>query len=490
MINPILLPELRLMLAEGDEDGLKNFVTELHPASVAEFSEGLDVEETWRVLGYAPLAMQADIFSYYAHPKQDEMVHGSGRKRMSALIEEMAPDDRIDLLKRIDENVVEEILPLLAKAERQDVRTLLSYPDSSAGAVMTTEYASVPDDITAGEAISRLRLQAPDNEMIYYIYVLGRDRHLLGFVSLKTLILARPNTLVADIMESDVVSVNVADDQEEVAKKMARYDMLAIPVVDDNGRLVGIVTHDDVIDVIEEEATEDAHRMGGVAPIEGNYLETPFASIWIKRSVWLSFLFVAEMITFTAMAHYEHALSKVLVLSLFIPLVIATGGNSGASRHADLPRDVFGANHARVVVEGSETRILDGPGPRRDVGRDRLFPFDAGQRLAAGRRRGALGFGAGHLAGGGRDLSVGHDRRLDAAADLPTPGLRPRLRQQPVRGDVRRRDGDHDLFQYRVCVFGSAAVANVVHILQLRRSIEGSCGQHATWLKPIPVRPS
>lgn len=330
MFNPILLPELRLMLAEGDDDGLKNFVVELHPASVAEFSEGLDVEDTWRVLVHAPLGLQAEIFSYYSDAKQDEMVHGSGRQRMSALLEEMAPDDRIDLLKRIDENVVEEILPLMAKAERQDIRTLLSYPDSSAGAVMTTEYASVPDDITAGEAISRLRLQAPDNEMIYYIYVLGRDRHLLGFVSLKTLILAKPNTLVADIMESDVVSVNVADDQEDVAKKLGRYDMLAIPVVDDNGRLVGIVTHDDVMDVMVEEATEDAHRMGGVAPIEGDYLETPFLSIWIKRSIWLSVLFVAGMFTFNALAHYHELLQEVVVLGLLVPLVIATGGNSGA----------------------------------------------------------------------------------------------------------------------------------------------------------------
>ncbi len=189
---------------------------------------------------------------------------------MSALLEEMAPDNRVDLLKRLDESVVEELLPLIAKAERQDIRQLLSYPEESAGAVMTTEYASVPDDITCGEAISRLRLQAPNNEMIYYIYVLGSDRHLLGFISLKTLILARPNTLVSELMESDIVSVRVDEDREQVANKMARYDFISIPVIDASGRLVGIVTHDDVMDVVVEAATEDAHMMGAVQPIEGN----------------------------------------------------------------------------------------------------------------------------------------------------------------------------------------------------------------------------
>ncbi len=228
MPNPILIPELRVMLAEQDEQGLIEVTTELHPASVADFTEGLEATETWEVLRHAPLAIQADIFSYFSNTKQDELVHGAGRQRMSALLEEMAPDNRVDLLKRLDPQVVEELLPLVAKAERQDIRQLLSYAEGSAGAVMTTEYASIPDNITAGEAISRLRLQAPNNEMIYYIYVLGSDRHLLGFVSLKTLILAKPNTLVADIMETDVVSVRADEDVEQVTSKMTRYDFLSI----------------------------------------------------------------------------------------------------------------------------------------------------------------------------------------------------------------------------------------------------------------------
>jgi magnesium transporter len=330
MINPILLPELRLMLAEQDAQGLFEVATELHPATVADFTEGLDVEETWEVLSHAPLATQAEIFSYYSNGKQEEMVLGGGRQRMGSLLEEMAPDNRVDLLKRLDDNVVQELLPLIAKAERHDIVTLLSYPEHSAGAVMTTEYASLPADITASEALARLRLVAPENEMIYYIYVIGPERHLQGFISLRDLILAKPGALVSDLMERDVISVRVDDDQEEAAKKLARYDFLAVPVVDSTGKLVGIVTHDDMMDVVVEEATEDVHLLGGMSPIEGNYLEMRFTKVWLNRAMWLSCLFIAELLTFTAMAKYEHMLAQVTVLALFVPLVIATGGNSGS----------------------------------------------------------------------------------------------------------------------------------------------------------------
>ena len=180
MVNPIILPELRLMLAENDDEGLRAVAMELHPATVADFTEGLTVDETWRVLARAPLARQAEIFAYYAIPKQVEMVLGSGRERMSALLEEMASDNRVDLLQNLDPQVVEELLPLVAKAERHDIAMLLSYPESSAGAVMTTEYASLPANITAADALQRLRSEAPDSEMIYYIYVVDDQRHLAG----------------------------------------------------------------------------------------------------------------------------------------------------------------------------------------------------------------------------------------------------------------------------------------------------------------------
>jgi len=330
MYNPLLLPELREMLAAHDADGLSAVIDELHPATTADFSEGLSVEETWQLLDYAPVEKQAEVFAFFPIEKQVEMVSGVGRDRMSKLLEAMSPDDRVDLLKQLDPEVVESLMPLVAKAERQDIRTLLSFPEGSAGSVMTTEYASLPADVTAGDAITLLRQQAPSRETIYYIYVLDEVRHLLGFVSLRDLILAKPTTPVADIMQRDVISVRADQDQEEVARQLAKYDFLALPVVDNQNCLIGIITHDDVLDVMIEEATEDAYQMGGVVPMDEHYLDAPLLTVWRKRAAWLSCLFVAELFTFTALAHFEDEIAAVLALSLFVPLCISTGGNSGS----------------------------------------------------------------------------------------------------------------------------------------------------------------
>jgi len=258
------------------------------------------------------------------------MVCGVGRERMSKLLEVMPPDDRVDLLKQLDPEVVESLVPLVAKAERQDIRMLLSYPEGSAGSVMTTEYATVPSETTAEQAVAMIRQQAPSRETIYYIYVLDKGRHLIGFLSLRDLILARSSETVSEIMQRDVVSVRVDQDREEAAQELAQYDFLAIPVVDDQNRLVGIITHDDVIDVMQEEATEDALLMGGVGSMEEDYLEASFATVWRRRAFWLSALFVAELFTFTALASYEVAIQNIIALSLFVPLCISTGGNSGS----------------------------------------------------------------------------------------------------------------------------------------------------------------
>lgn len=330
MPNPLILPDLRELLAEGDEKGLAEVVNEFHAATVADFAEGLSDEETWRLLDFAPIERQAEVFSFFPIGKQVEMVSGIGRDRMSRLLEAMSPDDRVDLLKRLDTEVVESLMPLVAKAERQDIRALLSFPEGSAGSVMTTEYASLRGDTTVADAIASLRQQAPSRETIYYIYVLDEGRHLLGLVSLRDLILAKPTVAISEIMERDVISVRVDQDREEAVQELAKYDFLAIPVVDDQNRLVGIITHDDVIDVMMEEATEDALHMGGVVAIEENYLDAPFATVWRKRAIWLSCLFVAELFTFTAMASFEGAIAQVVALSLFVPLCISTGGNSGS----------------------------------------------------------------------------------------------------------------------------------------------------------------
>jgi magnesium transporter len=342
--NPLLIPELRVMLAEGDTAGLREVAEELHPATVAEFSEGLDEGEIWGLLEAVPVERQAEIFPYYPMPRQVELVKAADRRRLGPLIEWMAPDNRDDLLRELDPDLVEEILPLIAKAERHDIRMLLSCPEGSAGSLMTTEYASLPADITAGEAIARLRSQAPNSESIYYIYVLDPERKLLGFVSLRDLILAKPTATVAELMQRDVITVRVEEPSEQAVEKLARFDFIALPVVDDRGRLVGIVTHDDVLDAVRQDATDDAQRIAAIAPLGEGYLEAALVSMTWKRGVWLAILFATAAVTAMVLAKWQ---SPHVWLVAFIPLVIASGGNSG-NQSATLVITALSSGDARL----------------------------------------------------------------------------------------------------------------------------------------------
>jgi magnesium transporter len=324
--NPILIPELRVMFAEGDTTGLREVAEELHPVTVAEFTEGLDDGEIWQLLDAVPVERQAEIFPYYPMGRQVELLKAADRAHIGPLLEWMAADNRDDLLRECDPEFVEDILPLVAKAERHDIRMLLSCPEGSAGSLMTTEYASLPADITAGEAITRLRSQAPNSESIYSVYVLDPERRLVGSASLRDLILAKPTALVSDLMQRDVISVRVDDPSEEAVDKLARFDFLAVPVVDDQARLVGIVTHDDVLDAVRQEATDEAHRSAAIAPLGESYLEAAIVSMTWKRGVWLAILFATAAVTAMVLSTspIKHAW-----LVAFIPLIIASGGNSG-----------------------------------------------------------------------------------------------------------------------------------------------------------------
>jgi magnesium transporter len=319
------------MLQENDTAGMKAFCEDIHPATVAEaLNEEFTVEEVWRFLQQTNIKTQALIFEYFPIEWQVKMVEGTGRQHMAKLIEQMSHDDRVDLLRRLMPRVQEGLLRLVDEADRRDIATLVKYEENTAGALMTTDYAWIPANITVSEALDRLRLQAPDRETIYYVFVLDQEHKLLGVLSLRDLILASRHTPVRDLMEKDVITVRVGDDREHVAQELAHYDLLAIPVLDEAGRMVGIVTHDDVIDVVVQEATEDVQRLGGVGPMPESYLETRFGKVWRNRAVWLAGFFVAEMCTIPVLIGFDAALEKIHVLKLFIPLCIATGGNSGS----------------------------------------------------------------------------------------------------------------------------------------------------------------
>ena len=339
MAHPLFGPEVKLMLAERNSAGLREFCEQLHPATVAEaLDDEITPEQVWEVISNANIRTQASVFEYLPPAVQVQMAE-KARPQMGQLLSKMSHDDRVDLLRRLPSRVTEAIMRLVDEADRQDIAKLFQYGENTVGALMTTDYAWLPGTLTAAEAIDQLRQQAPDRETIYYIYVLDdanrrpdgslAPRRLLGVVSLRDLILAPRHALIRELMETDLVTLKYDDDQEAVPQLFARYDFLAAPVVDDQFGLLGIVTHDDVLDVVREEATEDMQRQAAVGPIEGDYLNASFYRVWQSRVKWLAVLFVAELATFTVMERFEELIAAVVVLALFVPLCISTGGNSG-----------------------------------------------------------------------------------------------------------------------------------------------------------------
>jgi magnesium transporter len=330
MTNTLYLPELREMLAENNAAELAHFCTALHPARTAEFMEGLAPSEAWEVLRHAEMGLRVEIFGFFDDEKQVEIAEAVDRREMAALVAEMPPDERVDMLELVDSKVVDELLELVPIDERRDIQRLSAYEEGTAGSVMTTEFARLSENLLVDEAISEIRRQAKDLETVYYLYIVDDEDHLRGLVSFRQLVSAMDSKqTIGDLMERDLFTVNVQDDQEKVADDVAHYDLLAIPVVDEDHRMVGIITHDDVIDVVREEAAEDAYRSVGVAPLDVGYLETALPSLIWKRGVWLTVLFFGALLTAFALQGYEEVMATSPWLVIFIPLVISTGGNTG-----------------------------------------------------------------------------------------------------------------------------------------------------------------
>jgi magnesium transporter len=331
-MTTLFLPELREMLAEDRTDELREFCTALHPARTAEFMEGLDVEETWRVLQHAQPTLQAEIFQYFDWDRQVEILATQDEKQVAVLVTQLPADDAVDLLRKLPESRVDSVLALVPAPDRRDIRRLQTFPEGTAGAMMTTEVACLAETLTVSQALEALSRQAERLETIYYIYVVDDTNHLRGVVSGRILISAigRPDTKLADLMKRDVVCVKVQDDQESVAQKVAFYNILAVPVVDEHNHMMGIITHDDVIDVVREEAAEDVQRIVAVEPLNDSYIRTPILTLSWKRGFWLLILFFAALSTAFALQLYQDWLNTYGWLVLFIPLVISSGGNSGS----------------------------------------------------------------------------------------------------------------------------------------------------------------
>jgi magnesium transporter len=317
-------------LREDDTESVRAFLSEQHPADIAFIIDALPVAEACRTFRLLPLERRARVFGYLDMDLQVDFACTLGRREFANIVTEMSADERADLFNRLSPEQQESLLPALAQAEREDIRRLASYAEGTVGALMTSDYAMLTPDISAREALDRLRLQAPDKETIYRAYVVDPERKLIGSVRLQELILAPPGASIADLMERNPLFVLVNDDQEVAAREIAKYDVIALPVVDSEGHLLGIVTHDDAMDVVEQEATEDFHKHGTVGTIVTSLRDASIGLLYRKRITWLILLVFGNLLSGAGIAFYEDTIAAYVALVFFLPLLIGSGGNAGS----------------------------------------------------------------------------------------------------------------------------------------------------------------
>lgn len=329
----LILPEVEESLRSNPE-ALLALTEELHPADLADLASALAPELAQQLLTVLPIEVSARLLENCEEEQRAGLFAALADKAIetaAAITDEMAHDDRADLYALLEGDLRTKLLANLDESESRDIRQLLAYPEDSAGALMTTDFVALQAEATAAEAIDQIRASAEEMETIYQAYAVDPHGTLLGVVSLRDLVTSRASRKIDEIMNPNIVTAAVDSDQEEVARLIAKYDLLALPVVDRAHRIAGIITVDDAFDVVEEEATEDVQRIGAVEPLEGSYITTPFWELVRARAPWLIVLFVAGLATRNVIEHYEHGNIRLLaLLTLFVPLVIASGGNSGS----------------------------------------------------------------------------------------------------------------------------------------------------------------
>ena len=326
----ILTPNIKEMIANKDLKELRNFLTKPHPADIADLLRELNQSE--RVLVFRLLARETavEVFALLKPDEEEELLHNFTERRVKEILMEMDPDDRTQLLDELPAAMVKRFLRLLPREERAEANLLLNYPPASAGRLMTTEYVDLKLDMTVSEALQRIRKTGPDRETIYTCYVVDNTRHLHGVTSLKDIILASPEKKISEITNKMAFFLKTSDDQEAAAKLIQKYDLLASPVVDSQNRLVGIITVDDVLDVVQEEATEDFHKMAAIQIHEENYFRGNFYKLLSKRVIWLIVLILAATLSGKILKSYSLILSSVIALAYFIPMLTGAGGNIGS----------------------------------------------------------------------------------------------------------------------------------------------------------------
>lgn len=336
MDRSAIFNNIETFLHENRDIELKNLCDSLHPQDLAALLAGFSLQEQQRILSVVGRKRTADVICRLHGEDQENLTSRMPDEHLAEVITYMPSDDRVDLFKRLPPDRREKILGLMVKAEREDIRKLGAYAEGTAGSIMSSDYAALAPDLTVQEALRKIRVEAPDKETIYNIYVIDGRRQLLGAVSLRNLIMARPETTVAEIMTLKPVFARVEEDQEEVARKLSKYDLIAIPVVNGNDALVGIVTFDDIHDVMVEETTEDFHLMGALshkAPPGLTDINLRDAGLWLmiqRRLPWLLVLVFMNIFSGAGIAYFEDTIQAVVALVFFLPLLIDCGGNAGS----------------------------------------------------------------------------------------------------------------------------------------------------------------
>jgi magnesium transporter len=332
MVGRILLPEIQSMIEARKFTALRELFSEMPPADVAEIILDLPEDEQVIIFRILPHALAADVFEYLDVDveAQQQLLRGMAHEQVVSILNEMSPDDRTALLEELPSAAARQLIRLLTPEERRIAQALLGYPEGSVGRLMTPDLVAVDAGWTVREVLDYIREHGQDSETLNVIYVVDDRGKLIDDIRIREFLLQPLDTKVSDLMDENFTALNVTDSQEEAVNVFRKYDRSALPVLDSTGVLVGVVTIDDMLDVAEEEATEDIQKFGGMEAMEEPYMRIPLWRMVRKRATWLVVLFIGEMLTASAMGYYEGAIAKAVVLALFLPMIISSGGNSGS----------------------------------------------------------------------------------------------------------------------------------------------------------------
>ena len=329
---------IKELLETRQYTNLRQKVAEMNTADVAAILEEMEEEELLKVFRILPKSMAADVFSYLEVDHQQMIITSLSDKEAANIIDNLMADDATDLLEEMPANVVKKLLANASADTRRDINHLLRYPEDSAGSIMTVEYVDLKENMTVQDAINRIRQVGVDSETINICYVLDAKRTLVGTVALRYLLITPPDAVIGEMMHENVVFINTMMDQEEVARQFQKYDFTAMPVVDNENRLVGIITVDDIVDILQEEATEDIEKMAAIVPTDKPYMKTTVFETWKKRIPWLLLLMISATFTGSIITSFEDALSACVVLTAYIPMLMDTGGNAGGQASVTIIR--------------------------------------------------------------------------------------------------------------------------------------------------------